>query len=157
MMFQSVKLVESEGESGWGSAVFKGRFRNCHLSLCDERDSQLQEEHSREKANNKNPKKMVLGFQVFFQVSFPYLSPPILSKEALVIVLEISTNKIEQNHKNNNKHWIFYQSEICHSCADDLGKTVTFMTSLALLALKFYDSIWLKESESEVTQLCPTL
>ena len=29
-------------------------------------------------------------------------------KEALVIVLEISTNKIEQNHKNNNKHWIFY-------------------------------------------------
>lgn len=39
---------------------------------------------------------------------FSYLSPPILSKEALVIVLEISTNKIEQNHKNNNKHWIFY-------------------------------------------------
>ena len=31
------------------------------------------------------------------------------------------------------------------------------MTSLALLALKFYDSIWLKESESEVVQSCPTL
>ena len=88
---------------------------------------------------------------------FSYLSLPIISQEALVIVFEISTNKIEQNHKNNNKHWIFYQSEICHSCADDLGKTVTFMTSLALLALKFYDSIWLKESESEVTQSCPSL
>lgn len=41
MMIQPVKLFESEGESGWGSAVFKGRFRSCHLNLRDERDSQL--------------------------------------------------------------------------------------------------------------------
>ena len=40
-MTQQVKLVESERESSWASAVFKGRFRGCRLSLCDERDSQL--------------------------------------------------------------------------------------------------------------------
>lgn len=56
-MIQQVKLVESERESSWDSAVFKRRFRGCPLSLCDERDSQLQEEHSREKANDKVPRK----------------------------------------------------------------------------------------------------